>query len=263
MRIAVTAPNGTDRADYTLRLTRRLAARLAALSLAGPDGRALALAPPFAPNILRYRALAPHAATRVTVRAAGGAGALATVSPPDADAGAPGHQAALGTPGATATVTVTVAGGLPDQAYTVEVLRPATDLCERTGVVRAGLLAAIRSTDSAVYDGPSADGVSGCAQATAAHLAGGRTLDLSNDGIAGLADGDFAGLSGLAVLNLEGNALRSLPPGIFAGLAGLTELSLRGNALTRAVAARLCRARRAHGDRSGRQCAAGAAGGPV
>ena len=232
VRIAVTAPNGTDRADYTLRLTRRLAARLEALSITDPEGRPLALAPPFAPDILRYRAPAPHAATRVTVRAAGAAGALATVSPPDADAGAAGHQAALGEPGTTATLTLTPAGGAPDQAYTVEVLRPATDLCERTGAVRAGLLAALRSTDSAVYDGPAAAGVSGCAQVTAAHLAGVRTLDLANEGIAGLAAGDFAGLAGLAVLDLEVNALKSLPPGLFAGLAGLTELKLRTNRLT-------------------------------
>ena len=232
VRIAVTAPNGTDRADYTLRLTRRLAARLEALSITDPEGRPLALAPPFAPDILRYRAPAPHAATRVTVRAAGADGALATVSPPDADAGAAGHQAALGEPGTTATLTLMVAGGAPDQAYTVEVLRPATDLCERTGAVRAGLLAALRSLDSAVYDGPSAAGVSGCAQVTAAQLAGVRTLDLADEGIAGLVAGDFAGLAGLAVLDLEGNALKSLPPGLFAGLAGLTELKLRTNRLT-------------------------------
>ena len=232
VRIAVTAPNGTDRADYTLRLTRRLAAQLEALSITDPEGRPLALEPPFAPNILRYRAPAPHAATRVTVRAAGAAGALATVSPSDADAGAAGHQAALGAPGTTATLTLTPAGGAPDQAYTVEVLRPATDLCERTGAVRAGLLAALRATDRAVYDGPAAAGVSGCAQVTAAQLAGVRTLDLANDGIAGLAAGDFAGLAGLAVLDLEGNALKSLPPGLFAGLAGLTELKLRTNRLT-------------------------------
>ena len=232
VRIAVTAPNGTDRADYTLRLTRRLAAQLESLSITDPEGRPLALAPPFAPDILRYRAPAPHAATRVTVRAAGAAGALATVSPPDADAGAAGHQAALGAPGTTATLTLTPAGGAPDQAYTVEVLRPATDLCERTGAVRAGLLAALRSTDSAVYDGPAAAGVSGCAQVTAAQLAGVRTLDLADEGIAGLAAGDFAGLAGLAVLDLELNALKSLPPGLFAGLAGLTELKLRTNRLT-------------------------------
>ena len=232
VRIAVTATNGIDRTSYTLRFTRRLAARLESLSLAGPDGRALALEPPFAPNTLRYRAVAPHAATRVTVRAAGAEGALATVSPSDADSGSPGDQAALGDPGTTTTLMATVAGGSPDQAYRVEVLRPATDLCERTPPVRDGILAAVRSTDSAVYGGPSAAGVSGCAQITAAHLAGVLKLDFSSKGIAGLVAGDFAGLSGLSVLNLGSNALKSLPARIFEGLAGLTDLILQRNALT-------------------------------
>ena len=99
VRVRVTASNGTDSTVYTLRLIRQVAVRLTALSVTGPDGRALALAPRFSPNVVRYRAVAASGDGRVTVQALAGASASVSYSPADADSATAGYQAALTAPG--------------------------------------------------------------------------------------------------------------------------------------------------------------------
>ena len=99
--------------------------------------------------------------------------------------------------------------------------------------VRDAIVAAVRSTDSTVYDGPSAAGVTACEHVTAAHLAGVRQLDFAHDRWSSFSrTEDFAGLTGLTALDLSDNrADLLLAPGVFAGLSRLEALDLRENHL--------------------------------
>ena len=159
---------------------------------------------------------------------------------------APGRQVRVA-PGdvATVAVTVTAGDGQAERRYAVEVTHPGpvsevvttpettpeTDVCGRTGAVRDAIVAAVRSTDSTVYDGPSAAGVTACEHVTAAHLAGVRQLDFAHDTVEFFKTEDFAGLTGLTALDLSDTVLLALAPGVFAGLSRLEALDLRENNL--------------------------------
>lgn len=115
-------------------------------------------------------------------------------------------------PAATAVHTLTVvdSGGQldPEQG----------GVCDRTPQVRKRLV--------------ERSGVSRCADATAEHLSGVRSLDLADTGITTLQSGDFSGLDGLAYLELSRNSIGQLPPGVFSGLGNLRTLVLEDNSLT-------------------------------
>ena len=128
-----------------------------------------------------------------------------------------------GTPAATdagtLSVKVTASDGTASVSDVFDIKVAATDVCDRTLQVRAGIVDAVT-------------GVNDCADLTPAHLAAiTGTLNLRNKSISSLAAGDFAGLTKLEVLALHGNSLPSLPAGVFDELAALTQLYLHDNSL--------------------------------
>jgi hypothetical protein len=91
----------------------------------------------------------------------------------------------------------------------------ATGICGRTAQVQTAILGSIR-------------GISACADVTAAHLRGVRTLLLIDTGLTSLKAGDFAGLSSLENLDVGRTSLRlnALPAGLLNGLRSLRSLTL-------------------------------------
>ena len=104
----------------------------------------------------------------------------------------------------------------PEKPY--EPGRSRVDVCERTAQVRDAIVA-------------SANGIDGCAELTASHLANIASLDLSGQGIENLRTGDFAGLSALRMLNLGDNRLTGFPADLFNDLHSLQFLYLNDNNL--------------------------------
>ena len=212
-------PNvGAFRAGRTLSL-RLVEVFESGLTLVLPDGSAAALTPAFSTAVTSYAAKVPQTADRVTVAASG---TSVSISPADADPGAPGHQVALA-PGANAvTGAVTMGEGTAaaTTTYTVTVTRAATDVCERTAQARDAIVALVPD-------------VTDCLDLTPAHLAAiTGVLDLQYQEISTLKPGDFGGLTGLTLLILSGNSLTSLPHGIFDDLAALESLWLDFNPIS-------------------------------
>ena len=183
--------------------------RLAALSLAAPDGDPIALLDwttsrptDFASGTTQYRALLPVTVASVAVQAAAwNAAASLTIDPADADSDpVNGHQVAFN-PGQTRSIVVRVtsADGNTEAAWTVSAqrarrARPLPGVCERTPGVRDAIVAAI-------------SGVDNCLDVTATHLEGIGRLALSGRSVAGLRAGDFAGLSGMTYLISTGRQI--------------------------------------------------------
>ena len=146
---------------------------------------AVTLSPPFVATGITYRAEVAHATAAITVDGtAADTGATVAYTPTtDADT-ATGHQVTLNA-GETTTVTVTVtsADAMATQAYTIQVKRRATDVCERTPEVRDAIVAAVSS-------------VSDCADLTTRHLADISKVVVSGQNVT-LAAGDFNGLASL------------------------------------------------------------------
>ncbi len=90
-------------------------------------------------------------------------------------------------------------------------------VCDRTPVVRDGI----------VWEASASD----CAAVDDAILGGIDDLNLDDKAISALRAGDFAGLAGLEDLRLRQNALDSLPEAVFAGLGNLKRLRLQNNSL--------------------------------
>ena len=171
----VTVDVSTDAADAVVDT-------LAAFALSGPGGASVALSPKFDPGTSAYTAVVAPGTGRVTLTARPTDPAAQVQYGPETDAStAPGHQAALPL-GLTTRLTATAvsASGGESMLYTVDVTRPATDLCGRTPEVRDAILAKLSD-------------VTDCVAVTAAHLAGGlgRDLDLSDEGITALKAGGF------------------------------------------------------------------------
>ena len=130
--ITVTVTDGTETQDYTVTVTRAVAAPLSALTLTA-GGLAVALDPAFAANTTTYTASVMNNIETVTVAAtAAEVGATVTITPADAsmddvaDPSTLGHQITL-TAGEN-TITVTVTNGTETQDYTVTVTREAASV---------------------------------------------------------------------------------------------------------------------------------------
>ena len=117
---------------------------------------------PFDPAILDYTAYVAHrvAATTVTTWARVGM-ATVVITPPDADAAAPGHQVAL-TPGASTAITVTVTDQATSRSTTVTVHRAsATASADATlsGLSLSGLDIGAFDSGTVAYAAENADGI--------------------------------------------------------------------------------------------------------